>query len=42
MIIEISGERVQVINQEGKGGWINFPFEEQWTAGTIVKVSYGP
>lgn len=40
MVAEVSGERAQAINQDGKSGWINFPFEEQWTAGAIVKASY--
>lgn len=40
MVVEVSDIQVRVINQDGKSGWINFPFEEQWTAGAIVKASY--
>lgn len=40
MVIEVHGEQAKVINQEGKSGWISFPFEESWTARTIVKALY--
>lgn len=41
MIVEVSGEQVKVINQEGVSGWINFPETEEWVKGTIVEVYSG-
>lgn len=41
MVVEVSNDQVKVINQEGKGGWINFPDGEEWAEGTIVEVVDG-
>lgn len=41
MIVEVSGEQVKVINQEGVSGWINFFETEEWVKGTIVEVYSG-
>jgi hypothetical protein len=37
MAVKVSGKHVQVINQEGKGGWINFPTDQDWTRGAITE-----
>lgn len=37
MVVEVSGKHVKVINQEGKGGWINFPTDQDWTRGAITE-----
>lgn len=39
MVVEVSGDQVQTINQEGKSGWINFPVVDAWTKGTITEIS---
>jgi hypothetical protein len=38
MAVEVSGEQIKVINQEGKSGWINFPLDEVWVRKAISKV----
>lgn len=37
MVVEVSGEQVKVINQEGKSGWINFPTGHDWTKVAITE-----
>lgn len=37
MIVEVSGEQVKVINQEGVSGWISFPTDQAWAKGTITE-----
>lgn len=39
MIVEVFDIQVKVINQEGKGGWINFPADKPWNKGTITEIS---
>jgi hypothetical protein len=42
MVVEVSGIQVKVINQEGKGGWINFPADEEWAGRCIVACDARP
>lgn len=41
MVVEVAGEQVKVISQEGKSGWINFPAGEEWTKNAIVESAKG-
>lgn len=36
LVVEVSGSQVKVINQEGRGGWVNLPIGEDWIENTFA------